>query len=205
LKGFSFKHLHLGLKRYLLALLTIVQEYYPETVDKFVIVNAPRAFSAAWGMIKAFLPLESVKKVSILGSSFESELFQLVSPESLPLWLKGKNVDDPLLRTDIQFEEHSVELMSFDTNSINIVLRRNDRISWEISSENGNVELSVVFCPVSRLPLVVLDPIQRCCFKDAFYASDEGELVFKLKRTRVGLFKLRIKTLFIKETSGAKV
>ena len=48
--------------------------HYPESIAKFVVINAPLPFTAAWRVIKGFMHPITVQKVHIVGSNFESYL-----------------------------------------------------------------------------------------------------------------------------------
>lgn len=65
------------------------QNYYPETMGKFYIINAPYLFSTVWSLVKPWLDEVTVKKISILDSSFHKTLLEQIPAESLPKTLKG--------------------------------------------------------------------------------------------------------------------
>ncbi len=55
-----------------------------------MIINAPWLFSAIWAVIVNFLDEKTAAKISVLGSSYQTELFKLVDPENVPSFLGGK-------------------------------------------------------------------------------------------------------------------
>ncbi|MBW0491284.1 hypothetical protein O181_030999 [Austropuccinia psidii MF-1] len=65
------------------------QSYYPETMGKFYIINAPYLFSTVWSLVKPWLDEVTVKKIMILDSSYPKTLLLQISPDSLPKSLKG--------------------------------------------------------------------------------------------------------------------
>ena len=65
------------------------QNYYPERLGRFYLINAPWGFSTVWSIIKAWLDPVTVAKIHILGSSYQKELFQQVAPENLPKQFGG--------------------------------------------------------------------------------------------------------------------
>lgn len=65
------------------------QNYYPERLGRFYLINAPWGFSTVWGIIKAWLDPVTVAKIHILGGSYQKELFQQVAPENLPKQFGG--------------------------------------------------------------------------------------------------------------------
>ncbi|PLW45537.1 hypothetical protein PCANC_10146 [Puccinia coronata f. sp. avenae] len=66
------------------------QNYYPETMGKFYIINSPYLFSTVWNWVKPWLDEVTVKKIMILDSSYQKTLLQQIPAESLPKTLKGK-------------------------------------------------------------------------------------------------------------------
>jgi CRAL/TRIO domain len=54
-----------------------------------VIINAPWLFSAIWTVVSGFLDEKTAAKISVLGSSYQSELLDLVDAENLPISLGG--------------------------------------------------------------------------------------------------------------------
>ena len=48
--------------------------YYPETMQRTFIINAPMSFRAIWSMVKPFLDPVVVQKIRILGSNFYKKL-----------------------------------------------------------------------------------------------------------------------------------
>ena len=55
-----------------------MQDYYPETTGKLLIINAPFIFSAVYAIIKGWLDERTSKKISIIGSSYQSTLEELI-------------------------------------------------------------------------------------------------------------------------------
>ncbi|KAA1075316.1 cytosolic factor, phosphatidylinositol/phosphatidylcholine transfer protein [Puccinia graminis f. sp. tritici] len=66
------------------------QNYYPETMGKFYIINSPYLFSTVWNWVKPWLDEVTVKKIQILDSSYQKTLLLQIPAESLPKTLKGK-------------------------------------------------------------------------------------------------------------------
>lgn len=59
---------------------------FPETMNKMVIVNAPRFFSATWSIIKGFLDARTTAKVELFSSTSAAEkcLLELIDEDQLP-------------------------------------------------------------------------------------------------------------------------
>ncbi|KAJ7640821.1 CRAL-TRIO domain-containing protein [Mycena polygramma] len=73
-------------KDYVAAATHIGQNYYPEILGAFYIINAPWAFTAVWAAIKPWLDEVTVSKVHIVGgpSAYRPRLLAQIAPESLP-------------------------------------------------------------------------------------------------------------------------
>jgi len=59
---------------------------FPETLDRFVVVNCPRFFSATWSLIQGWLDPRTVAKIELINSKADSEkrLRELVDDDQLP-------------------------------------------------------------------------------------------------------------------------
>lgn len=68
----------------------VSQDYFPETVARLAIVNAPRGFSAIWNVMKPWIAKETAAKVNIMGSDYKSKLLELIDADALPARLGGK-------------------------------------------------------------------------------------------------------------------
>ena len=68
----------------------IAQDYYPEILNKMFIVNTGWGFRAIWAVVKPFIDKKTTNKISILGTSFQEELFKAVPPENVPCFLGGE-------------------------------------------------------------------------------------------------------------------
>lgn len=69
----------------------IGQNYYPERMGKFYLINAPFGFSTAFRLFKPFLDPVTVSKIFILGSSYQKELLKQIPAENLPVKFGGKS------------------------------------------------------------------------------------------------------------------
>lgn len=67
----------------------ISKTYYPECVGKIFIINAPFIFSASWRLITPLIDEVTVKKISIMGGSFQTELLKHVDAAQLPVEYGG--------------------------------------------------------------------------------------------------------------------
>ena len=69
----------------------IDQDFYPERLQYFFMLNSPIFFSAIWAIIKPFVDPVTVDKFKILGSDFEETLFEFIDPSVVPKELGGSN------------------------------------------------------------------------------------------------------------------
>ncbi|ODQ65683.1 PI/PC TP protein [Nadsonia fulvescens var. elongata DSM 6958] len=69
----------------------IGQNYYPERMGKFYVINAPFGFATVFSMIKRFLDPVTVTKIFVLGSKYQSELLKQIPAENLPVMFGGKS------------------------------------------------------------------------------------------------------------------
>ncbi|CUA70373.1 Sec14 cytosolic factor [Rhizoctonia solani] len=77
-------------KDYVMKASAIGQNYYPETMGKFYIVNSPYLFSTVWTLVKPWLDEVTVSKISIPGSDYKAKLLEQIPAENLPEDLGGK-------------------------------------------------------------------------------------------------------------------
>jgi len=68
----------------------VSQNYYPETMGKFYIINAPYLFSTVWSFVKPWLDEVTVAKITIISSNHEKVLLEQMPAENLPSGLGGK-------------------------------------------------------------------------------------------------------------------
>lgn len=88
LKNVSLRQFY-KVKDYVSQASNIGQSYYPETMGKFYIVNAPFMFSTVWNFIKPWLDEVTVAKISILGSDYKPKLLEQIPAENLPVEYGG--------------------------------------------------------------------------------------------------------------------
>jgi hypothetical protein len=70
----------------------ILMSYFPETVGKAFIINAPLLFTAIWGLFKQLADQRLIDKFSIVGSNYRDELYKYVESENLPARYGGSCV-----------------------------------------------------------------------------------------------------------------
>lgn len=68
----------------------ISQDYYPETMGRLLVINAPTSFTAIWSVVKPWLAKETVAKIDILGNDYKKVLLEVVDEQNLPVMFGGK-------------------------------------------------------------------------------------------------------------------
>lgn len=67
----------------------ISQNYYPERLGRLYLINAPWGFSSVFSIVKGYLDPVTVKKIHVLGTSYQKELLDQIPAENLPKDLGG--------------------------------------------------------------------------------------------------------------------
>jgi len=88
LKGVSLRSFS-GVYNFVKQASNIGQNYYPERMGKFYIINAPSLFSTVWGLVKPMLDEVTAAKIVILGNKYQKALLENIDPENLPEKLGG--------------------------------------------------------------------------------------------------------------------
>ena len=76
-------------RKFLQSVSAIASDYYPETLGKMFIINAPMLFTAIWAIVKTMLDEQTVAKISVLGSNYQKELLEHIELQNLPKILGG--------------------------------------------------------------------------------------------------------------------
>eukprot|EP00565_Helicotheca_tamesis_P003680 CAMPEP_0185738906 /NCGR_PEP_ID=MMETSP1171-20130828/34127_1 /TAXON_ID=374046 /ORGANISM="Helicotheca tamensis, Strain CCMP826" /LENGTH=480 /DNA_ID=CAMNT_0028410291 /DNA_START=51 /DNA_END=1493 /DNA_ORIENTATION=- len=68
---------------------------FPETMQKMIIINAPRFFSLSWKVIKGWIDPRTASKVEIISSrhAWEKRMLELIDADQLPSDYGGKGED----------------------------------------------------------------------------------------------------------------
>jgi len=72
---------------------------FPETMNKMIIVNAPRFFSATWSIIKGFVDIRTANKIHLFSSSSAAKqcLLDIIDEDNLPSDYGGKATSTQIL------------------------------------------------------------------------------------------------------------
>lgn len=80
-------------------LMDVGGNYYPESVWKIFIINAPFVFRALWAIVTTMIHPITAAKVNVLGSPKDAmkKMAEFgIEPEQLPTWMGGKSEGRPL-------------------------------------------------------------------------------------------------------------
>jgi hypothetical protein len=90
---------------------SITQHFFPDMLERAVIINAPFLFRALWSVAKLFIEPETAVKYQIVGSSFESTLEGVgISKGTLPMALGGLAPNAPGQMCSLKLGKGAVEL-----------------------------------------------------------------------------------------------
>ena len=76
-------------KSYLQQTSHIGQNYYPESLGKMYVVNAPWVFATVWSVVRGWLDPVTAAKVTIVNGNGRKELLEQIDEDSLPSELGG--------------------------------------------------------------------------------------------------------------------
>ncbi|MEW5316821.1 MAG: hypothetical protein WDW38_008169 [Sanguina aurantia] len=118
LQGVSFTDM-IRVRKLLTMFMKMDSDNYPETLAVMAIINAPYWFGRMWSAIKEFLQGDTVKKIQILSSDYQTFLLQHIAPENLLACYGGTSQgpithnlgpwDDPSPHTHTMQQQHASE------------------------------------------------------------------------------------------------
>lgn len=76
-------------KDFVLKAARISQDYYPECMGKFYIINAPYLFAAVWAIIKPWLDEVTASKIQFMSTGHKEVLLNQIPAENLPVEFGG--------------------------------------------------------------------------------------------------------------------
>ena len=103
LRGLGMRHANGTVLKVLKAIIATEDNYYPERLNKYLIINAPYVFSGIWKIVRAFVDPVTREKVHIVSGNAKDLLLKYIDKDKLPAYLGGEAaVDgDPQCRTVI--------------------------------------------------------------------------------------------------------
>lgn len=91
LTGVGLGHLMGDGKAMLSRSLEIAQSFYPETLSKSYMVNAPFVFTAVWNVVKLLIDADTAKKIAFMGSCYLNEICKEQYINIIPKKLGGQH------------------------------------------------------------------------------------------------------------------
>lgn len=88
-KGFNMGLMNKKNREFIQSATKLGQNYYPEIMWNMYVINAPFMFKVAYAMIKPFLDENAKKRIKLLGTKYQKELFKIVDPDNLPEEIGG--------------------------------------------------------------------------------------------------------------------
>jgi hypothetical protein len=137
--------------------LQIDGKYYPETMAKHFIINAPWIFTGVWAMIKPWLDPVTAGKIKVIGSNYQDTLFEVVHPNQIPKEFGGTSemVLDSALTADGEAEKrvdamfshhHSMMLAATATVTATATAAQDDTAAYSVELEAETATTTVRVC-----------------------------------------------------------
>ena len=143
---------------YIVAMVGIDKEHYPETLGRMVFINVPSFFSIGFALIKPFLDERTVRKIDILSGpgEWKPRLVELCGAENLPVEYGGQLVIKgglyPLSRTK------AVTLPTGKVLNVVAEAKAGDSICFRWFCRPSDIRMGISFLPASaRVPAPSLD------------------------------------------------
>ena len=132
-------------------------KYYPETMAKHFIINAPWIFTGVWAMIKPWLDPVTAGKIKVIGSNYQDTLFEVVHPNQIPKEFGGTSemVLDSALTADGEAEKrvdamfshhHSMMLAATATVTATATAAQDDTAAYSVELEAETATTTVRVC-----------------------------------------------------------
>lgn len=111
---------------------SITQHFFPDMLERAVIINAPFYVRALWSVAKLFMEAVTAEKYQITGGSYESTLEGVgVSRSVLPMALGGNGVNAPGVETTLKVSKGSTEKVMLN------VPAAATGVSWSVKMSKG--------------------------------------------------------------------
>lgn len=168
-------------------MLQMMEDHFPECLEKCISINAPNFFPLVWKVIRPFLTERTANKVQVLGKDgWKETLRSLADPASLPAHYGGDLMgpgNDPRCRHIMnyggQFEEGADRPASLfgedgavhrsiarrECWELSVVVERpGSLLSWRFQTASGDLAFGLRMGEVSQEPLVPLRRIEASSY-----------------------------------------
>lgn len=128
------------------------ERYYPETLCRVLIVNAPWVFPTIYGLAKPMIDPETRTKILILGQDWKKQIQKYIAPDQLPQEYGGTaayNVPEPAhheVLTEVQDLDLTKLVVSARArHQVEVKASRAGVFGWFVRCEAHNIELECIF------------------------------------------------------------
>lgn len=99
LTGFGTKHMGSKLRGPMKAMMHIDQHYYPESLHRMIVINAPWAFKMLWKIVRPWVHPLTQERIKF----GKEHLWDHVDPHQVPTWIEGgKGRDVPYTEDELR-------------------------------------------------------------------------------------------------------
>ncbi|KAJ8042969.1 SEC14-like protein 2 [Holothuria leucospilota] len=161
----------------------IMEQHYPETIKRALVMRAPSLFPVAYNLVKPFIHEETRKKIKFLkGSNWQKTILNYVDADILPKHWGGTKVDpdgDPMCPSIIRLggkipESYYVKDHLKDNESLTkLVMSKSSSkelkyavdvpksaIRYQFKTDEGEVSFGITYIQKGKQPVTVL-PLQK--------------------------------------------
>ncbi|KAH6927614.1 hypothetical protein HPB50_006165 [Hyalomma asiaticum] len=162
-------------------MLKMMEDHFPECLEKCICINAPGFFPVLWKLVRPFMTQRTADKVNVYGKDgWKNVLLDIMDAEQLPAHWGGKMVgpgNDPRCRhkelsPPSVFKEEGVQLKSIARRErweLPVsVSQPGVQISWRFQTASGDLSFGVrtetgkTLIPVRRLESCSHEPQEGC-------------------------------------------
>ena len=72
------------------SLVVLDESYYPESMEKLFIINAPWIFNATWKLLKPLISERTLAKITICGADYYEKLVEVIDEDQIPAEFGGE-------------------------------------------------------------------------------------------------------------------
>ena len=169
---------------YFKSVISASQDNYPETMGSLFIINAPWLFNVAWKMVRPLLHANTLEKIHILGSDYQTVLQQHIDPQHIPVEFGGKCTCNgkgcvPLYNPEADMTKVHVKAGGKYVHSVQVPASTTAHsVQYEFRLPAHDISFALTFTSAGKTQQLV--PPARCghnaMVSDAVTVEGEGEL-----------------------------